>query len=87
MRYYCKQSAGYSSTSIIIIIFTCVEHLGGTGEGASLVLATVAYWTGTSAGGGAAGPLVEWETSAYTGPCFMVTGVCVEQNYSRKMCV
>ena len=37
--------------------------------------ATVAYLTvSCSAGGGGAGPSVEWESSAYTGSCALVTG-------------
>ena len=56
-------------------MYTCLEHLGGTGRGASLVT-PVAYLTGTSAGGGAAGPSVEWESSAYTESWFMVSGGC-----------
>ena len=38
---------------------------------------TVAYWTGSgSAGWGRTGPSVGWESSAYTGSCFLVIGGC-----------
>ena len=40
-------------------MYTCALHLGGTGGGADIAQATVAYWTDVSAGGGGAGPLVE----------------------------
>ena len=34
------------------------------------------HWTVVSSGEIGAGPSVEWESLAYTGPCFMVTGGC-----------
>ena len=50
--------------------------LGGTGGRADMVSVTVVYWTGISAGGGGTGLSVGWESSAYTGFCFLVTVDC-----------
>ena len=49
---YYKPGSNFTS---IIIMYTCVMFIGGNGGGADIAPATVAYWTGVSAGGGEAG--------------------------------